>query len=150
MITGPITTRTAPNTMLVIGTHHGGKLTGVSFKAYFATSQEAAAFAARFPKGVRAYSTGLSGAPGVTGIAGINLSFTSNKATGAKNDASIKRYAAVKRAADKLGIQLVDGPQIYTNQLPDLAAIDRAVADLSKSSPAQLDREIAEALSRKG
>lgn len=147
-----MTTPTAPNTMLVTGffVPASGKLTSVSFRAYFATPEEAAAFAARFPKGVRARSWRLGGAPGVTGIAGIDLSFTSNKATGARNDASIKRYDAVKRAVEKLGIHLVDGPQYASNQLPDLAAIDRAVADLSKTSPAQLDREIAEALSRKG
>lgn len=145
-------TPTPPNTMHVIGTFSidSGKLSGVSFKAYFATREEAAAFAARFPKGVRALSTGLSGAPGVTGAAEINLSFAPNKATGTKNDASIARYAAVMRAVKKLGIRLVDGPQIFSNQLPDLAAIDRAIADLSKTSPAQLDREIAEALRRKG
>ena len=147
-----MTTPTAPNTMLVVGffAPASGKLTSVSFKAYFATREEAAAFAARFPKGVRAHSGGLSGAPGVTGFTEIGISFTSNKATGARNDASIGRYAAVMRAVKKLGIQLVDGPQYARNQLPDLVAIDRAVTDLSKTPPAQLDREIAEALSRKG
>lgn len=139
---------TPPDTLRVIGTFSldSGKLSGVSFEAYFATREEAASFAAKFPKGVRASSTGLSGAPGVTGIARISLSFSSNKATGAKNDASIARYAAVMRAVKKLGIRLVDGPQIYSNQLPDLAAIDRAVSAIAKTPAAQLDREIAEAL----
>ena len=143
---------TAPNTMHVIGlfSRESGKLTSVSFKAYFTTREEAAAFASRFPKSVRANSTGLSGAPGVAGIAEISLSFTPNKATGAKNDAAIFRYAAVMRALRKLGIRLVDGPQIYSNQLPDLSSIDHAVTELSKTPPAQLDREIAEALRRKG
>jgi len=133
-----------------VGLPESGRLTGVSFKAYFATREEASAFAARFPKSARARSVGLSGVPGVTGIAEISLSFSPNKATGAKNDASIARYAAVLRAVNKLGIHLVDGPQIYSNQLPDLAAIDRAVTELSKTPPAQLDREIAEALRRRG
>lgn len=139
-------TPTAPDTMHVIGlfSRESGELTGVSFKAYFATREEAATFAARFPKSVRARSTGLSGAPGVTGIAEISLSFTPNKATGAKNDASISRYVAVMRALRRLGIRLVDGPQIYGNQLPDLSSIDRAVTELSKTPPAQLDREVAE------
>lgn len=123
-----------------------GQLSSVGFDAYFATREQAAAFAAKFPKSVRAYSTSLGGAPGVTGIAQISIRFTPTKATGAKNDASIARYAAVMRAVKKLGIQLVDGPQMAKNQLPDLPAIDRAVADLGRTSPAQLDRDIAEAL----
>lgn len=126
-----------------------GQLSSVGFDAYFATREEATAFAAKFPKSIRAYSTGLGGVPGVTGIAQISIHFTPNKATGAKNDASIARYAAVMRAVKKLGIQLVDGPQMAKNQLPDLAAIDQAVADLSKTSSAQLDRDIAAALRRK-
>jgi hypothetical protein len=146
-----MTTPTAPNTLLVNGffAPESGKLTSVYFKAYFATREEAAAFAARFPKGVRAHSGGLGGAPGVAAFAEISLSFASNKATGARNDASIGRYAAVMRAVKKLGIRLVDGPQFARNQLPNLVAIDRAVADLSKTPPAQLDREIVHALRRR-
>lgn len=146
-----MTTRTAPDTLRVIGTvsSESGKLADVSFAAYFATREEAAAFAARFPKSVRARSVGLSGAPGVTGIVEISLSFGPTRATGTKNDASIARYAAVMRAVKKLGIRLVDGPQIYSNQLPDLAAIARAVAALDRTPSAQLDREIAEALRRR-
>jgi len=146
-------TPTAPDTMHVIGlfSRENGKLTGVSFKAYFATREEATAFAARFPKGVRARHYGLGGAPGVTSVVEIGLSFAPNKATGTKNDASISRYAAVMRAVRKLGIRLVDGPQIYSNQLPDLGSIDRAVTELGKTptpTPAQLNREIAEVLRR--
>lgn len=142
---------TAPDTMHVIGlfARENGKLASVLFRAYFATREEAAAFAARFPKSVRAHSFGLSGAPGVTSIVEISLSFTPNKATGAKNDAAISRYAAVKRAVQRLDIRLVDGPQIYSNQLPDFSSIDRAVTELNKTPSAQLDREIAEALRRK-
>jgi hypothetical protein len=138
--------------MHVIGlfSPESGKLTSVSFTAYFATREEAAAFAARFPKSVRASSTGLSGAPGVTGIAKISLSFTPNKATGAKNDASISRYAAVMRAVRRLNIRLIDGPQLYSNQLPDLSTIDRAVTALSRTPSTQLEREITEVLRRKG
>jgi hypothetical protein len=98
------------------------------------------------PKSVQAR---YSGAPGVTSLVEISLSFTPNKATGAKNDASISRYAAVMRAVRRLGIHLVDGPQIYSNQLPDLSAIDHAVTELSKTPPAQLNREIAEVLRHK-
>ena len=147
-----MTSPTPPDTLLVTGviSPESGKLTGVSFRAYFATRQEAAAFVARFPKSVRAQSMGLSGAPGVTGIAEISLNFSPNKATGAKNDASIARYAAVMRAVNKLGIRLVDRPQSYSNQLPDLAAIAQAVTELNKTPSAQLDREIAEALLRRG
>jgi hypothetical protein len=133
-----MTSPTAPDTMHVIGlfSPENGKLAGVSFKAYFATREEAAAFAARFPKSVQARYTVLSGAPGVAGIVEISLSFTPNKATGAKNDASISRYAAVMRAVRKLGIHLMDGPQIYSNQLPDLSSIDQAVTALSKTPSA--------------
>ena len=103
-------TPTAPDTMLVIGTlSSDGKLSDVLFDAYFATLKEAAAFASRFPKSVRARSHGLGGAPGVTGIAEIRLSFTPNLATGAKNDASLSRYTVVMRALRRLGIRLVDG-----------------------------------------
>lgn len=141
---------TPPDTLQVIGLiDQHGRLSGVTFTSYFATRQEATAFAARFPKSVRARSVGLSGAPRVTGFTEISLSFSPNKATGAKNDASIARYAAVMRAVGKLGIRLVDGPQIYRNQLPDLAAIDRAVVALDKTPAAQLDREIVESLGRK-
>jgi hypothetical protein len=54
------------------------------------------------------------------------------------------------RAVKKLGIRLVAAPQIYSNQLPDLAAIDQAVVEQTKTPAAQLDREIAEALLRRG
>jgi hypothetical protein len=146
-------TPTTPDTMHVIGlfSHESGKLTNVSFKAYFATREEAAAFAARFPKSVQARCGGLSGAPGVTGIVEISLSFTPNKATGAKNDASLSRYATVMRAVGRLGIRLVEGPQIYGNQLPDLSSIDHAVTELSKTplSHAQIKREIDAVLNNK-
>lgn len=132
-------TPTAPDTMRVTGVFapESGKLTNVSFKSYFATREEAAAFAARFPKSVRAHSYGLSGAPGLAGVAEISLRFTPNKTTGAKNDASIARYAAVMRATRKLGIRLVEGPQVYSSQFPDLDSIDRAVTQLSKTPSVQ-------------
>lgn len=137
--------------MLVVGliSPQTGKLTSVSFKAYLATYKEAAAFAARFPKSARANSYTVGGAPGIAGAVEISFSFSPNKVTGAKNDAAISRYAAVKRAATKLGIHLIDSPQIFSNQLPDLSAIDRAVTELNKTPSAQLDREIAETLYRK-
>ena len=142
---------TPPDTMQVIGffAPENGRLTSVVFAAYFASPEEVAAFASRFPKGVRARQIRLGGVPGIHSLVEISLSFSANKATGAKNDASLARYAAVLRAVKKLDIRLVDGPQIARNQLPDLAAIDRAVSALHKTPATQLDREIAEALRQK-
>ena len=106
-----------------------GALTSVGFDAKFTTYEDALAFAACFPKSVRARAYRISGGRYPAGVR-IDLQFAANRATGARNDASIKRYGAVMRALAALHIQVIDGPQFARNQLPDKEAIAAAVVAL--------------------
>lgn len=78
----------------------------VEFVKYFETADEAAVFAAQFPKSQRIKTSTLTGSQWKLFSARVQFRFQTNGVTGAKNETSIKRFASFAKTVEKLGLEI--------------------------------------------
>jgi hypothetical protein len=97
---------TAPALRLTATYDDAGNAHSYGFSLRTATVEDAKAFVARFPKSARFRASNLSGDPEHKGFVGLSGSLHANGVRGEKNETAIKRYHAVIRHCEKLGIEI--------------------------------------------
>ena len=103
-------TETAAPALTIETTAYGATVT-----ARFDTPQDAAAFAARFPKAAKLTAPSLNGytvvgRPGhpERGMIRVHVKLTADGVNGGVNETGLRRLATIRRAAAKLGVEVIE------------------------------------------
>jgi hypothetical protein len=116
---------TETRTAQVIATHHDNAPASVIFLLETETLEQAQELAAQFPKACKVRACAVTGTRGRWGMADVRISLRSNGVNKGINETGQRRYRAVRRACEKLGITL-DYVAPYGNCYATLAEFEAA------------------------
>lgn len=98
-----------------------------TFSAELSTVESGREYAAQFPKSTKLFATSLSTADGIKGWVVSRSYLTSDKVNGGVNEAALRRYQAILKAAAKLGIQ-IEYARSYSNSYATREEFEAAIS----------------------